>query len=163
MHDRMQHDQDAMKASTPTEWEQRRQLVEAIMVNVVRLMEQLDRPPGTLRPRHSYSLRDIFEETELTLDTIRARVAHQAFAGGSPEAFWPPMRALLDSFAPELGMLVCESLEWDPAYEVFWEPEVRELQAWWRAGGNSRQKDRNEGSEGRRRERCPSREETTDE
>jgi hypothetical protein len=39
------------------------------------------------------------------------------------------MLALLDSFAPELGILVCESLEWDPAYEVFWEPEVRELQA----------------------------------
>jgi hypothetical protein len=60
---------------------------------------------------------------------VRARVAHQAFAGGPPEAFWPPMRAVLDQFAPQLGELVCGGLEMDSAYEVFWEPEVRELQA----------------------------------
>ena len=68
-------------------------------------------------------------DTDVTLDTIRARVAHQAFASGPPEAFWPSMCAVLDQFAPQLGMLVCEPLQWDPAYEAFWEPEVRALQA----------------------------------
>src|SRR5262249_15179943 len=93
--------------------------------NLEELLERMDRttPPGY------YSLRRIFDETEVTLDMIRARVAHQAFAGGPPEAFWPPIRALLDGFAPELGWLVCGSLEMDPGYEAFWEPDVRELKA----------------------------------
>src|SRR5262249_29611932 len=33
-------------------------------------------------------------------------------------------------FAPELGSVVCGSLEMDPGYEAFWEPDVRELKAW---------------------------------
>jgi len=127
----MAHDapkQDAIDAKvpmttsgTPTAWEQRRRLVQAIMDS---LMSMLDKGSG-----NGFSLRDILRATDVTLDTIRARVAHQAFAGGPPEAFWPPMRALLDDFAPELGSLVCESVEWDPAYEMFWEPEVWELHA----------------------------------
>ena len=110
-------------SGTPTEWEQRRRLVQAIMDSLGQLMEQMDHTaaPGC------YSLRRILVETGVTLDMIRARVAHQAFAGGPPEAFWPPMRALLDSFFPELGSLVCESLEMERAYEAFWEPETRAL------------------------------------
>ena len=104
----------------PTEWEQRRLLVQAIMDN---LMSILDKGSGD----GFFSLRDIFEATAVTLDTIRARVAHQAFAGGPPEAFWPPMQALLDTFAPELGSLACGALEMAPAYERFWEPETRAL------------------------------------
>jgi hypothetical protein len=87
------------------------------------LMSILDKGSGD----GFFSLRDIFEATAVTLDTIRARVAHQAFAGGPPEAFWPPMRALLDTFAPELGSLACGALEMAPAYERFWEPETRAL------------------------------------
>jgi hypothetical protein len=109
-----------------------------------------------------FSLRDILRATDVSLDTIRARVAQQAFAGEPPEVFWPPMKALLDRFAPGLSMLVCESLEWDPAYAVFWEPEVRELQALVAGWRQPKQQSRNEGSEGRRGERCPSIEETTD-
>src|SRR5262245_43980813 len=107
----------------PTEWAQRRELVQAIMDNVVALLEREDRttPPG------GYSLRRILVETGVTLDMLRARVAHQAFAGGPPEAFWPPMRALLDTFDPDLGMLVCGPLERAPAYARFWEPETRAL------------------------------------
>ena len=106
-----------------TEWAQRRALVQAIMDNVMELLERMDRttPPG------GYSLRRILVATGVTLDTIRARVAHQAFAGGPPEAFWPPMRARLDTFAPELGSLVCDTLEMAPAYARFWEPETRAL------------------------------------
>src|SRR5215510_1755327 len=85
-------------SGTPTEWEQRRQLVQAIMGS---LMSILDKGSGD----GLLSLRDIFEAIDVTLDTIRARVAHQAFAGGPSEAFWPPMQALLDSFYPELGSL----------------------------------------------------------
>jgi hypothetical protein len=66
-------------------------------------------------------------ETGVTLDTIRARVAHQAFADRPPEAFWAQVRALLDEFAPDLGSLVCSSLEMDPAYRTFWAPETRAL------------------------------------
>ena len=106
----------------PTAWEQRRRLVQAIMDS---LMSILDKGSGD----GFFSLRDIFEATEVTLDTIRARVAHQAFAGGPPETFWPPMRAVLDQFAPQLGELVCGGLEMDSAYETFWEPEVRALRA----------------------------------
>jgi hypothetical protein len=116
-------------SGTPTEWEQRRRLVQAIMDSLGQLMEQMDHTaaPSGYSP---LGLRRILVETGVTLDMIRARVAHQAFAGGPPEAFWPPMRALLDRFFfPEVGSLVCESLEWDPAYEVFWEPDVRELKA----------------------------------
>ena len=112
-------------SGTPTEWEQRRRLVQAIMDSLGHLMEQMDH---TTAPS-GYSLRRILVETGDTLDMIRARVAHQAFAGGPPEAFWPPMRAVLDQFAPQLGELVCGGLEMDSSYEVFWEPEVRELQA----------------------------------
>ena len=106
----------------PTAWEQRRRLVQAIMDS---LMSILHRGSGG----DGFSLRDILRATDVTLDTIRARVAHQAFAGGPPETFWPSMCAVLDQFAPELGMLVCEPLQWDPAYEAFWEPEVRALKA----------------------------------
>jgi hypothetical protein len=87
-------------------------------------MEQMDHTaaPGC------YSLRRILVETGATLDMIRARVAHQAFAGGPPEAFWPPMRALLDRFfCPGLGEVVCDGLDMDRAYEAFWEPETRAL------------------------------------
>src|SRR5262245_55106930 len=96
----------------PTEWVQRRQLVLAIMDN---LMSILDKGSGD----GLISLRDIFEATAVTLDMIRARVAHQAFAGGPPEAFWPPMRALLDTFDPGLGSFACEPLDMAPAYERF--------------------------------------------
>ena len=65
----------------PQAWEQRRCLVQAIMDN---LMSILDKGSGD----GFFSLRDIFEATEVTLDTIRARVAHQAFAGGPPDTFW---------------------------------------------------------------------------
>ena len=109
-------------SGTPTAWEQRRRLVQAIMDS---LMSILDKGSGD----GFFSLRDIFIATDVTLDMVRARVAHQAFAGGPPETFWPSMCALLDQFAPQLGMLVCEPLQWAPAYEAFWEPEVRELQA----------------------------------
>jgi hypothetical protein len=111
----------------PTEWEQRRRLVEAIMDSVGQILVQTDHSPDAPKPPGHFSLRDIFEATEVTLDMIRTRVAHQAFAGGTPEAFWPPMRALLDDFAPELGSLACSSLEMDPAYERFWEPATRAL------------------------------------
>jgi hypothetical protein len=109
-------------SGTPTEREQRRRLVQAIMDN---LMSILDKGSGD----GFFSLRDIFIATDVTLDMIRARVAHEAFAGGPPETFWPSMCAVLDQFAPQLGMLVCEPLQWDPAYEAFWEPEVRALKA----------------------------------
>jgi hypothetical protein len=151
----MQHDQEVTKASQRTAWELRRRLVQAMMDHLRSLLEKGSDSPGM-------SLRDILRTTAVSLDIIRARVAHQAFAGGPPEAFWPPMRALLDRFAPERGMLVCGSLEWDPAYEVFWEPEVRELQALVAGWRQPKQQSRNEGSEGRRGERCPSKEETTD-
>ena len=86
-------------SDTATAWAQRRQLVQAIMDKVVALLERMDRttPPG------GSSLRRILVETGVTLDMLRARVAHQALAGGPLETFWPPMRALLDTFAPELG------------------------------------------------------------
>src|SRR5262245_18181202 len=110
-------------ADTATEWAQHRQLVQAIMDKVVALLERMDRttPPG------DYSLRRILVETGVTLDMIRARVAHQAFAGRPPDAYWPPMRAPLDTFATDLGMLVCGPLERAPAYARFWEPETRAL------------------------------------
>ena len=127
----MAHDapkQDAIDAKvpmttsgTPTAWEQRRRLVQAIMDS---LMSILDKGSGD-----GFTLGDILRATDVTLDTIRARVAHQAFAGGPPETFWPPMRAVLDQFAPQLGELVCGGLEMDSAYETFWEPEVRALKA----------------------------------
>jgi hypothetical protein len=122
MHDRLQQDHDETMARTQTAWEQRRLLVQAIMDS---LMSILHRGSGS----DGFSLRHILRAMDVTLDTIRARVAHQAFAGGPPETFWPSMCAVLDQFAPELGMLVCEPLQWDPAYEVFWEPEVRALKA----------------------------------
>src|SRR5262245_65967005 len=87
------------------------------------LISMLHRESGS----DGFALREILRATDITLDTIRARVAHQAFAGGPPEAFWPPMRALLDSFAPELGELVCSELEMERAYETFWEPDTRAL------------------------------------
>src|SRR5262245_57086029 len=34
------------------------------------------------------------------------------------------MRALLDTFAPDLGSLACDALEMAPAYARFWEPET---------------------------------------
>ena len=80
-------------SGTPTEWEQRRRLVQAIMDNLIALM---DRGSGG----NSFSLRRILADTDVTLDTIRARVARQAFASGPPEAFWPSMCAVLDQFAP---------------------------------------------------------------
>jgi hypothetical protein len=96
------------------------------MDNLVYLIEQTDRttPPGC------YALRRILAETGVSIDTIRARVAHQAFGGEPPEAFWPPMRALLDQFATELGNLVCGGLDVDDAYELFWEPDTRERKSW---------------------------------
>ena len=48
------------------------------------LMSILDKGSGD----GFFSLRDIFEPTDVTLDMVRARVAHQAFAGGPPETFW---------------------------------------------------------------------------
>jgi hypothetical protein len=107
-------------SDTSTAWEQRRRVVQAIMDSLMSLLDRGADGSG-------FSLRDILRATDVTLDTIRARVAHQAFAGGPPEAFWPPMKALLDTFAPELGMLVCGELEMDPAYERFWGPETQEL------------------------------------
>ena len=106
MHDQVEQDPNDTKVNKPTEWEQRRRVVQRIMD---KLTVSLDR---------SVSLR--------TLDAIGVRVAHQAFAGGPPEAFWPPMRALLDQCGPEWGRLVCEPLARDPAYDLLWEPRVRE-------------------------------------
>jgi hypothetical protein len=122
MHDRLQQDHDETIARKPTEWEQRQRLVQAIMDS---LMSILHRKSGS----DGFALWDILRATDVTLDTIRARVAHQAFAGGPPETFWPSMCAVLDQFAPQLGLLVTEPLQWDPAYEAFWEPEVRALKA----------------------------------
>ena len=122
MHNLRQQDHAETMARKPTEWEQRRRLVQAIMDSLISI---LDRGAGGT----GFTLRDILRATDVTLDTIRARVAHQAFAGGPPETFWPSMCAVLDQFAPQLGKLVCEPLQWDPAYEAFWEPEVRELKA----------------------------------
>jgi hypothetical protein len=122
MHDQLPQNHEETMARTQTAWEQRRRLVQAIMDN---LIARMDRGSGG----NSFSLRRILADTGVTLDMVRARVAHQAFAGGPPETFWPSMCAVLDQFAPQLGMLVCEPLQWDPAYEAFWEPEVRALKA----------------------------------
>jgi hypothetical protein len=112
------------------EWEQRRRLVQAIMEGVTAL---LDRGAGL--PGPGFTLREILRATGVTLDTIRARVATQAFAGGPPEAFWPAMRQVLDQFAPQLGDLMCARHKWDPAYERFWEADVRALTAGRRGHG----------------------------
>ena len=110
MHDQVQQDPSDTKVSNPTEWEQRRRVVQRIMDKLTVILDR------------SVSLRTL-------ADAIGIRVARQAFAGGPPETFWPSMCAVLDQCAPQLGMLVCEPLQWDPAYEAFWEPEVRALKA----------------------------------
>jgi hypothetical protein len=79
MRDRMQHDQEAIKASQLTEWELRRRLVQEIMDH---LRSLLDKGDGD-----GFSLRDLLRTTAVSLDTIRARVAHQAFAGGLQRHF----------------------------------------------------------------------------
>ena len=122
MDDLVQQDQDETKARRPTDWEQRRRLVQAIMDSLMSILHRGASGDG-------FALRDILRATDGTLDTIRARVVHQAFVGGPPETFWPSMCTVLDQFAPELGMLVCDPLQWDPAYEAFWEPEVNALKA----------------------------------
>jgi hypothetical protein len=70
-------DQEPGRATsdTSTAWEQRRRVVQAIMDSLMSLLDRGADGDG-------FSLRDILRATDVTRDTIRARVAHQAFAGG---------------------------------------------------------------------------------
>jgi hypothetical protein len=106
------------------EWQQRRAVVPALMESIVQLCDRTDE---LATASHPYTLRRILREIGVSMDTIRARVITQAFTPCPAEDFWPPMRALLNDFAPSLGDLACETLAWDPAFSLLWEPSVREL------------------------------------
>src|SRR5262245_19729878 len=106
MHDPRQRAAEATPEAEQTQWVQRRQLVQAIMDQLPAFLDR-----GADLGRGGCTLREILTAIEVTLDTLRARVATQAFADGPPEAFWPAMHRVLDQFAPQLGDLVCADLE----------------------------------------------------